>query len=148
MTLCQIPRTWLNLFKLDSSQSDSDSAPKPQRRSRIQDRSRDGESPGSGNCRGSPGLTGCLQDLRSGDWFGVFRGSVGRFLLDRGGYVPQQSFLWGAAVRTAGLQFHLNLSRAFWFYSSFSMPRSMISAKLTGRPSFSVALSESERIFS
>ena len=39
-----------------------------------------------------------------------------------------------------------NCSRAF--YSSFSMPRSMISAKLTGRPSFSVALSESERIFS
>jgi len=38
--------------------------------------------------------------------------------------------------------------RGAWFYSSFSMPRSMISAKLTGRPSLSVALSESERIFS
>ena len=38
--------------------------------------------------------------------------------------------------------------RGLWFYSSFSMPRSMISAKLTGRPSLSVALSESERIFS
>jgi hypothetical protein len=57
------------------------------------------------------------------------------------------AYVWGPGVRTGGLVSPSH-ARELWFYSSFSMPRSMISAKLTGQPSRSVALSESERIFS
>ena len=60
-----------------------------------------------------------------------------------------ESRTFGAGIRTGGVSVPPPPpARELWFYSSFSMPRSMISAKLTRRPSLFVALSESERMFS